>query len=348
MYLYFDNNGILKEIINDNSLRKGNSNINSLYVFWEGYSNAITNVFSRYKMDNNSVYPSASTFETDYEEEDAIIDYDPKRDLKFFQYGKTYHFYVLPIPDEVLAVGGSVLASIWFAESNNITTMGQVAFNVDESTLSVAEDENINVAQWNELMKYFTNGRTFVVDGLDNVYAPNGSILFNTDDNTIYYWNGTTATAWYPEVSSNIQRKPTIKTLNNTLTLLTSTEDNGSKSTNITFTDTVQDGDIVRLYLDSNETYTGLENVNICCVDIKITSHEYAEGAVATGGLAYLEAGSSSVGFVRLYFRIWVTHDLPNSILINTVKFDQIGSVPAYAKAYVTFYVRKIERIRPQ
>ena len=36
MYLYFDNNGILKEIVDDVATRKGNNEVNRLYIYVDG------------------------------------------------------------------------------------------------------------------------------------------------------------------------------------------------------------------------------------------------------------------------------------------------------------------------
>ena len=33
MYLYFDNNGILKEIVDDVATRKGNNEVNKIYIY---------------------------------------------------------------------------------------------------------------------------------------------------------------------------------------------------------------------------------------------------------------------------------------------------------------------------
>ena len=35
MYLYFDKNGVLKEIVNDEAIRQGSANYNKIYMYFE-------------------------------------------------------------------------------------------------------------------------------------------------------------------------------------------------------------------------------------------------------------------------------------------------------------------------
>ena len=35
MYLYFNEKGILKEIVNDEAIRLGNNDLNHIYIYWE-------------------------------------------------------------------------------------------------------------------------------------------------------------------------------------------------------------------------------------------------------------------------------------------------------------------------
>ncbi len=156
MYLYFDTQGNLKEQINDQALRQGNSNINKLYVYWEKSEDNenITGLWARFKADSETIVPSSTTWITSNTYVEQTIPYDKSRDLKFFNYFKTYKFYVIDIPDAVLGESGAWLGTLQFVETNSITTLGQLAFYVSASNASVEADENINIAQWNYLIKY--------------------------------------------------------------------------------------------------------------------------------------------------------------------------------------------------
>lgn len=154
MYLYFDTQGNLKEQINDQALRQGNSNINYLYVYWEKSEDNenITGLWARFKADDGTYNPSSSTWIQSNTYVEQTIPYDKSRDLKFFNYFKTYKFYVIQLPDAVLGQSGAWLGTLQFVETNSITTLGQLAFYVSESNASVEADENINIAQWNYLI----------------------------------------------------------------------------------------------------------------------------------------------------------------------------------------------------
>lgn len=154
MYLYYDTQGNLKEQINDQALRQGNSNINKLYVYWEKSEDNenITGLWARFKADDGTYNPSSSTWIQTNTYVEETIPYDKNRDLKFFNYFKEYKFYTITIPDAVLGQSGAWLGTLQFVETNSITTLGQLAFYVSESNASVEADENINIAQWNYLI----------------------------------------------------------------------------------------------------------------------------------------------------------------------------------------------------
>lgn len=151
MYLYFDSQGTLKEQINDEALRQGNSGINQLYIYWERGS-LNDSLFYRFKASSMAEVPSGTTYYTEHTVEYGEIPFSKKRDLKFFKYFTEYQFYVINIPDVVLGSGGAWLGSIWINKGGNITTLSRIAFFVEESNATVEADENINIAQWNSLM----------------------------------------------------------------------------------------------------------------------------------------------------------------------------------------------------
>lgn len=178
MYLFFDTNGILKEQITVSPPVVGNSGVDKIYVYWDGVeSRNITGCWGKYRLADTNEY-------TDYLYYDEIsnsqIPYDQDRDLKFFHYNQTYKFYVFNIPDIVLSPTGdldvySVAFSCWFEidgteedtpvmEDDKLKAMSLVAFAVNPSTASVAQDNNINIAQWNQLVKMINNIADFDVN----------------------------------------------------------------------------------------------------------------------------------------------------------------------------------------
>ena len=108
-YLYFSEDGTLKEQI-QTPVRAGGTNSNAIFVYWEGVSNAVTGFTIDYKggatgvvFDNHYV-PSV---DPDNPNENCLIPYNPKRDLKFFKYYTQYEFYVFNIPNTLLRTLGS-------------------------------------------------------------------------------------------------------------------------------------------------------------------------------------------------------------------------------------------------
>ena len=191
MYLYFDRSGTLKEMYNPDIERVGNSNVNKLYIYWELAEDlTITGLRTRYKLEDNSNYPTTPDYVNQYTVATSKIPYDKKEDLKFFKFFKDYQFYVVNVPDEVLAKDGAVICSAWFVYGNNIQAMGKFAFAVDGDTDMVKPDYNINIAQWNSLITLLKNNFNFfavaTINGLDLSYYNEKSIIWDLSDGKIY------------------------------------------------------------------------------------------------------------------------------------------------------------------
>lgn len=212
MYLYFDNNGVLKEIINDKALRQGNYEYNDIYIYWPNIEKeALSSIRFRYVTEVRR-YPQIllSPLElTDISE----LPFNSRRDLKFFKYGKPYKMYKIPTSftyegteKSVLDDAGVVALSIYVTNSSDITrTLGKIVFNVEQSTegdMEIQADEYITLAQWNYLLNKLskvTDDEFYVYEFKDSVdtyaglpeNAGNGDVynVLNTGKN--YAWNGT-------------------------------------------------------------------------------------------------------------------------------------------------------------
>ena len=117
MYLYYDRYGTLKEQITFNPARVGNSNVNKIFVYWEGveefpdWAQELA-LQTRYLLQDNTQYPSATTFGFSAQPETAELPFDKNQDLKYFKYYKEYKFLTIDIPDEVLSYNGPVKSYI--------------------------------------------------------------------------------------------------------------------------------------------------------------------------------------------------------------------------------------------
>lgn len=140
MYLYFDKQGILKEFINDEALRQGNANVNTIYAYFEsevvtgGVSNLVA-VAGEMQINDGAVQ-TLSTWNV----ENGTIPYNAERDLYFFKYGVTYRFHkhVLGSNGETLSNGTAALTiSAYNSLSPTVVVAAQglVTFNIQSSVV---------------------------------------------------------------------------------------------------------------------------------------------------------------------------------------------------------------------
>ena len=191
MYLYFDRYGTLKEQITFNPARVGNSNVNKIFVYWEGveefpdWAQELA-LQTRYLLQDNTQYPSATTFGFSAQPETAELPFDKNQDLKYFKYYKEYKFLTIDIPDEVLSYNGAVKSYIWVlnADKKRILGLGVFAFMVDGDINEVVPDENISLAQWNMISAQLGLLSGSVIDVTCDIA---------TNTLKVYYANGLTA-----------------------------------------------------------------------------------------------------------------------------------------------------------
>ena len=202
MYLFYDENGILKEQITTSPVRYGDSDdVNKIYVYWDKTTTITAASCILRKPNGDNTLPISYTSDT------SEIPYDQERDLKFFKYNTPYDFLVFDIPTDVFSeVQGveiySVLGSVYITyndggENEGPKAMGIFAFAVEPSTLSVAADQNINVAQWNELVNMLGGNpdyndisvKTIVFKGSSSASSGGLSMVDN-----VIYWKGSALT----------------------------------------------------------------------------------------------------------------------------------------------------------
>ena len=196
MYLYYDRYGTLKEQITFNPARVGNINVNKIFVYWEGVEEfpdweQELALQTRYLLQDNTQYPSATTFGFSTQHETAELPYDKNQDLKYFKYYKEYKFLTIDIPAEVLSYNGAVKSYIWVlnADKKRVLGLGVFAFMVDGDINEVIPDENISLAQWNMISAQLGLLSGSVIDVTCDVA---------TNTLKVYYANGTTATRNLP------------------------------------------------------------------------------------------------------------------------------------------------------
>lgn len=192
-YIYFDINGRLREYVTTPK-RKGSENVDTLCVYWEGN-------------DGTVVLPSQCFIEYGHESIHAgpltankisrtIIPFERERDLKFFQYGKTYQFMCFDLPTAVSSTSGFWHSSVSIHDrlSNNVVqVLGDITFEVEES--SIVPSGNLDLSQYN-----------YILDKVDQTLAKYDSKLdrkaptsiVDSNENSIVDFHDNEATFYKP------------------------------------------------------------------------------------------------------------------------------------------------------
>ena len=172
MYIYLDKQGVVKEIINDEALRQSASNVNEIYVYYDGLQEAdIGSVLATYGLPDGTI---TDEMEVATQTQESEIPYNAERDLKYFQYYKAYAFYHFAIADLALSQEGVVRLMVRLAQKDGeyIKVAGLICFNVEGEL--VKEDHGVSLAQYNYLVKAWVNANGFLP--LDGSKAMQGNI----------------------------------------------------------------------------------------------------------------------------------------------------------------------------
>ena len=136
MYAYFDELGILRELVNDTILRKGNNNSNKVYVYFDNLSTIDGVDFSFLKNgETESIYRVGTKVRTK-------IPYNKDRTLTYFKEEKYYDFYECDLDIELLNVDGllRISASAYYTSGSEkvVLTLGEILVNVENSSVKVS------------------------------------------------------------------------------------------------------------------------------------------------------------------------------------------------------------------
>lgn len=347
MILYYDKTGVLKEIINDGSLRQGDYDIDKIYVYVDelDYVSAAVS----YLLPDGETFVGPQSFANRTE---LQIPFDAKRDLKYFRYYRDYEFLVIPLEadqdDDNLGNGpldqtGTVHCQISLIMlDGSVKQLGEFNFHVEESP--VTNLKYVSTQEWLNLSDY-----QYLVGQLG------AALKSQPNTTTVYTQSATgftvraaspTVTGHYPGISA------TVYTVNDPILAIGGWLGNA-----------VQYG--LRIYGDriSYKPQSGSEWTDIAYSDIETKSHAgQTYLAKSAGGVAYLQneyvfeiggTSSSSVNLGRFTFDAYhenITLESSDGVLltfnengferhyndmITAVDWDDIETKPHAANTYL-------------
>lgn len=145
MYVYFDKNGTIKEVINDLSIRKGSAEANKIYVYVD--DTEIDDIWFVAKKPDGTLTTEQSFINNVV---NKAVPYDAKRDLYYFKDFEIYKFYVFTLTANCLDQSGLIVATIRISKDNSIFALGELTFNVQENV--VKDDNGITQSQYDYLL----------------------------------------------------------------------------------------------------------------------------------------------------------------------------------------------------
>lgn len=219
MIVYFNNLGQVKEIINNESIREGSFNVNSIYFYLEETANL--SLFEVVWKDRET-----TTIVNNPKKYNVEIPYNPKADYKYFKEYNTYECYKVDIPTNgVLDSEGLKTASIRIKVqgSDTINTLGIITFLVEQS--NVLPTQSISVSQYDYLLTVIGQETKQTVIGVGEEELVDGKDVsgrFDNDNFLLSRYGGILTIAYVSNLTERILFDANL--LNNVITLANSTQ----------------------------------------------------------------------------------------------------------------------------
>lgn len=150
IYLYFDKTGTLKEVINDESIRRGSTNVNGLAVYCELWDDAdfeLDDIWYCQRVSCGKLTPEVSFIDN---LEIMQVPYKKDVDYTYFKDFKQYKFYVFEFTTEYTQYSGLNVGTVRFAIDDGINALGTITFNIQDNVIK--EDNNITQSQYDYLL----------------------------------------------------------------------------------------------------------------------------------------------------------------------------------------------------
>lgn len=150
MYVYFNELGVIKEIVQNEHLRQGSSNANELYLYFAG-DRTLSQLTLTIQV-NDSEETTYTRF-IDLQEDkitNVEIPYNPTQQLKYFSYYTPYTMYKYTFVDDDLAYDGvlKITPRAYFDGGNE--AQGEILLMVEESV--IMNNPQITRAEYENLL----------------------------------------------------------------------------------------------------------------------------------------------------------------------------------------------------
>lgn len=204
IFVYYNKNRDIKEIITDGLPNTGNSAVDHIYIYWENEDIVPSSASAQFLRDGiNTISTTPSATKVGME-----LPTNPLRNLSYFSYNHTYTlndithigylFYDIPIPDTLFndfpTGADTLLAQLAYTLTTTTSTygFGKLPFTINVS--GIVLDGSINESQYKQLLKLVLAGSglgyaddiaTFSTTSEWNEFA-DGKIFYNALDKKFY------------------------------------------------------------------------------------------------------------------------------------------------------------------
>lgn len=194
MYIYFDQEGRLKEIVNSSPIRQNSDNENKLYIYLEGDREPLGITLSIKVNDSNRTTYDVLLDLSKCVKKDEIP-YNEDRTLKYFKYLKTYKFYTYELTSEDTAYSGSLVVQPIFTFASGRLPLGKIALVVENSnvqpTYTITKGEYLDLL---DTINRFNGNRINDINALRE-----NAVLIDTDQDI-------TSTKTFKQTSGLVER----------------------------------------------------------------------------------------------------------------------------------------------
>lgn len=155
IFVYFDKNGVIQEVVNDTKTRVGNVGSDKILCYFDGIE--YDEIFCLMQYPNGDYSNEMSIFDEITEME---IPYDKKRDLKYFQDYKKYKFYTYTLEANATQTSGLAKVTIRGYIDDKLYAQGMLTFHVQENIIN--EEQRLTQSQYDYMLIEFARKSDYI------------------------------------------------------------------------------------------------------------------------------------------------------------------------------------------